>query len=209
MILIDADLLPWLESCGPAFETVERCIIMSDGSGVQTRLSPMTSYEALIKAAEPMRNLPETNEWDEAGICFDSTAGGVPRELPCTHGALWRHSRAFCLADTVGVSAQDTILMVVPLFHVNAQGLPLAALWTGSKLVLPGPHPDAQVFCELMEQERVTLAAGVPAVWIDVLALLQGQPHRASGADRIFCRALPLEQVRRTAEQFGRVSGAT
>ena len=116
-----------------------------------------------------------------------------------THRALLLLGRALCLADAVGVTEQDTTLMVVPLFHANTWGLPFAALWMGTTLVLPGPHPDVNAFCELMEQERVTLAAGVPAVWIDVLALLERQPSRASNPSRVLCRALPLEEVHRTA----------
>ena len=206
VILADMDLLPRLESVAPNLETVERYIVMSDVSGIQTRLTHVVSYEALIEHAEPMRQWPEVSEWDVAGICFASTASGHPKEVTYTHRALWLRSRAFRLGDVVGVSAQDTTLMVAPLFHANMWGLPFAAVWMGSTLVLPGPHLDVKAFCELMEHERVTLAVGIPAVWIDVLALLEREPYSASNISRVLCRALPLEEVYRTASMNAEIA---
>jgi fatty-acyl-CoA synthase len=206
IILADTDLLPRLESVTPTLDTVEQYIVMSDGPEIQTRLTHVISYEALIERAEPMWQWPEASDWDVAGICFASTASGRPKEVSYTHRALWLHSRAFCLADAVGVSAQDSILMVAPWFHANTWGLPFAAVWMGTTLVLPGPHPDVKAFCELMEHERVTLAVGIPAVWIDVLALLEREPYNASNISRVLCCALPFEEVygvheRRDSEQ--------
>ena len=200
VIVADADLLPRLESVAPSLETVERYIIMSDEPEIRTRLTHVASYEALIGSAEPMRRWPELYEWDVAGICSSSAATGLPNEVAYTHRALWLASRAFCLADAVGVTEQDTTLIVAPLFHAGAWGLPFAAVWMGSTLVLPGPRPDVKVFCELMDQERVTLAAGVPPVWIDVLALLEREPYSASKVSRVLRRALPLEDVHRAAQ---------
>ena len=200
VIVADADLLPRLESAAPGMDTVERYIIMSDGPEVRTRLAHMTSYEALIGPAEPMRHWPGLDEWDVAVICSSSAVTGLPSEVAYTHRALRLASWAFCLEDMVGVTEQDTTLLVAPLFDANAWGLPFAAVWMGTTLVLPGPRPDLKVFCELMEQERVTFAAGVPAVWIDVLALLEREPYSASKVSRVLCRALPLENVNRTAQ---------
>jgi fatty-acyl-CoA synthase len=199
VIVADADLLLRLDSAASSLDTVERYIVMSDGPEIRTRLPHVTSYEALIEPAQPMRQWPEANEWDEAGICFASAASGLAKEVTYTHRALWLASRAFCLAEAVGISAQDTTLMVAPLFHANAWGFPFAAVRMGTTLVLPGPRPDVKVFCELMERERVTLAAGVPAVWIDVLALLEREPYSASTVSRVLCRALPLAEVHRPA----------
>jgi fatty-acyl-CoA synthase len=202
LIVADVDLLPRLESVAHGVDTVERYIIMSDGPQIQTRLGDVTSYEALIGSAEPMPQWPELDERDVAVICSSPAASGLPNEVACTHRALRLASRAFCLADVVGVTEQDTTLLVAPLFHVKAWGLPFAAIWMGTTLVLPGPRPDVKVFWELMEQERVTLAAGIPAVWIDLLALLEREPYSASKVSRVLCRALPLEDVHRTAQAY-------
>jgi len=173
---------------------------MSDGPEIRTRLAHVTSYEALIGPAEPMRQWPELDEWDVAVICSSSAVTGLPNEVAYTHRALRLASWAFCLQDLVGVTEQDTTLLIAPWFHANAWALPFAAVWMGSRLVLPGPRPDVRVFCELMEQERVTFAAGVPAVWVDVLALLEREPYSASKVSRVLCRALPLEDVHRAAQ---------
>jgi fatty-acyl-CoA synthase len=202
VVIADADLLPRLESVAPSLDTVERYIIMSDGPEVQARLANATSYEALIGPAEPIRQWPELDEWHVAVVCSSTAAAGLPNEVAYTYRGLWLATRAFCLADPIGVTEQDTTLIVAPLFHVNAWALPFAAVWTGSRLVLPGPRPDVKVFCELMQQERVTLAAGVPAVWIDVLALLEREPYSASKVGRVLCRALPLEDAHRAVRAY-------
>jgi fatty-acyl-CoA synthase len=199
VIVADADLLPRLESVAPSVDTVERYIIMSDGPEIRTRLPRVTSYEVLVGRAQPLRQWPESDEWDVAVICSSSDATGLSNEVAYTHRDLRLASRAFCLADVVRVTAQDTALLVAPLFQANAWGLSFAAVRMGTTLVPPGPRPDVKVFCELMEQERVTLAAGVPAVWIDVLALLEREPYSGSRVSRMLCRALPLEAVHRAA----------
>jgi len=198
VILADADLVLQLESAAPRLETVNRYIVMSDESETQTRLTHVTSYEAFIEPAEPIRQWPELNGHDEAGIYLASATSEFPEEVTYTHHALRQSSLGFRLADAVGVSAQDTTLMVAPLCHANALGILIAAISMGAALVLPGPHPDVNVFCELMDQERVTLAVGVPAVWLDVLALLGREPYSASDVSRVLCRALPLQDLHRT-----------
>ena len=195
VVVADADLVPQLESVAPSLDTVERYIIMSDGPEIQTRLAHATSYEALIGPAGPIRQWPELDERDVAGICSSSAATELPEQVAYTHRALRLATRAFCLADAFGVTEQDTALLVAPLFHASAWALPFAAVGMGTRLVLPGPCPDVKVFGELMGQERVTLAAGVPAVWIDLLALLEREPYSASKVRRVLCRALPLEDI--------------
>ena len=202
VVVADTDLLSQLESVAPSLDTVERYIIMSDGPEVQTQLANATCYEALIGPAEPLRQWPELDESNVAGISSSTAATGRPNEVAYTHRALRLATRALCLEDAVGVTEQDTTLLIAPWFHANAWALPFAAVWMGSRLVLPGPRPDVRVFCELMDQERVTLAAGVPAVWIDVLALLEREPYSASKVSRVLCRALPLEDVHRPTRAY-------
>ena len=216
VILADPDLLPLLESVAPELRTVERIIVMTDADTLPpTTLPTLGSYEALVAAAEPMRQWPELDEWDPAGMCFSSATTGLPKGVTYTHRAFWLHSLAFCLADTVAVSEQDTILPIVPMFHVNAWGIPFAATWMGAKLVLPGPRPDAKVFCELIQHERVTLGAGVPTVWMSVLALLEKEAYDLSSLDRILCggaappRALIEAVEKKLGAQFLHAYGMT
>jgi fatty-acyl-CoA synthase len=188
VILVDEDLLPLLESVRSELKTVERVIVMGHGDALPpTALPKPAAYEALIADAPPVRRWPELDEWDPAGMCFSSATTGLPKGVTYTHRAVWLHSMAFCLADTVALSERDAILVVVPMFHVNAWGIPFAATWMGAKLVLPGPRPDPKVFCELIQRERVTLGAGVPTVWMGVLGLLEKEPYDFSSLNRILC----------------------
>jgi fatty-acyl-CoA synthase len=215
-ILADADLLPVLESISPELKTVERVIVLGDGSAIpETTLPNVLSYEALVEAAVPMRQWPELDEWDPAGMCYSSATTGLPKGVTYTHRAFWLHSLAFCLADTVAVSERDAILVIVPMFHVNAWGIPFAATWMGAKLVLPGPRPDPKVFCELIQRERVTMGAGVPTVWMGVLALLEKEPYDLTSMNRILCggsappRALIEAVEKKLGAQFLHAYGMT
>jgi len=162
-----------------------------------------------------MRQWPELDEWDPAGMCYSSATTGLPKGVTYTHRAFWLHSLAFCLADTVGVSEKDAILVVVPMFHVNAWGIPFAATWMGAKLVLPGPRPDPKVFCELIQRERVTLGAGVPTVWMGVLGLLEKESYDLSSLKQILCggaappRALIEAVEKKLGAQFLHAYGMT
>ncbi len=224
VILVDADLLPLLESVAPELRTVERVIVMSDadappaaaqGAPAGATLPNVGSYEALVEGAEPMRQWPGLDEWDPAGMCYSSATTGLPKGVTYTHRAFWLHSLAFCLADTVAVSEGDAILVIVPMFHVNAWGIPFAATWMGAKLVLPGPRPDPKVFCELIQRERVTLGAGVPTVWMGVLALLEKESYDLSSLNRILCggsappRALIEAVEKKLGAQFLHAYGMT
>jgi acyl-CoA synthetase (AMP-forming)/AMP-acid ligase II len=181
-------------------------IVMAEGGGTPaTPLPAPVSYEALLAGVEPLREWPAVDEWDPAGMCYSSATTGLPKGVTYTHRALWLHSMAWGLADTGGVSEQDTMLIIVPMFHANAWGLPFSGVWFGATQVLPGPRPDAAVFCRLMERERVTLAAGVPTVWMGVLDALDREPADLSGLTRIICggSAPPRALIERVETRLG------
>ncbi len=205
VILVDPDLVPLLEAIAPELKTVEHYVVMSDGDLPLSRLPRVSSYEALVAAAEPVRRWPELDEWDPAGMCFSSATTGLPKGVTFTHRAIWIHSMAMSLADTVAVSQRDTIMPVVPMFHVNAWGLPFSGVWMGAKLVLPGPRPDPRVYCELIQNEKVTLAAGVPSVWMAVLTLLEKETFDLSSVTRVLCggSAAPRGLIEAAEKRFG------
>jgi fatty-acyl-CoA synthase len=173
VIVVDESLLPVLEGFRSAWE-FERVIVVSQGGEVP---DGAIAYESLIDGAEPMV-WPVLDERQAAAMCYTSGTTGRPKGVLYSHRALVLHSLVAALPDTLGVSSRDTILPVVPMFHANAWGLIYAAAFAGSALVLPGPRLDPVNVLELLADERVTMTAGVPTVWMAVLQAIEAEPER-------------------------------
>ncbi|WP_433709309.1 long-chain-fatty-acid--CoA ligase [Nocardia sp. CA-084685] len=135
------------------------------------------AYESCIATAEPMV-WPAVDERSAAVMCYTSGTTGRPKGVVYSHRALVLHSMAAALPDVVGISMQDTVLPVVPMFHANAWGLPYAAALVGASIIFPGPLLDPKNILDLLASEHVTVTAGVPTVWMDMLAALDADPHR-------------------------------
>ncbi len=133
-------------------------------------------YEQMIEPEMGAFAFPALEEQQAAGLCYTSGTTGRPKGVVYSHRALVLHSIVGAMPDVVGLSCTDTILPVVPMFHVNAWGLPFTATMLGAKQVFPGPHLDARSLLELFQQERVTFTAGVPTVWLGILEELDRNP---------------------------------
>ncbi|GAA0985654.1 long-chain fatty acid--CoA ligase [Acrocarpospora macrocephala] len=120
--------------------------------------------------------MPELAETEPAATCYSSATTGRPKPVVYSHRAIYLHSMALAMADTWALSEADTVLPVVPMFHVNAWGIPFAAVWLGAGIVLPGPAPSPEDLARLIVEERVTFGAAVPTVWFGVLEHLRGIP---------------------------------
>jgi fatty-acyl-CoA synthase len=134
-------------------------------------------YESLIASAQPI-DWPPIGERRAAAMCYTSGTTGRPKGVVYSHRSLVLHSLVAALPDVHGISARDVILPAVPMFHVNAWGLPFTAALAGAALVLPGPRLDPVSVLDLMASERVTFTAGVPTVWMAVLEALEAEPGR-------------------------------
>jgi fatty-acyl-CoA synthase len=139
----------------------------------------MLDYEALIAGAEERDFMSvEPDEGAAAAMCYTSGTTGRPKGVVYSHRALVLHSMATALAESFALREADVILAVIPMFHANAWGLPFTAALVGAGLVFPGEHPDARTLLQLCQSERVTFSAGVPTVWLDVLAELDAAPGK-------------------------------
>ena len=133
-------------------------------------------YEQMIEPEMNTFAFPNIEEGQAAGLCYTSGTTGKPKGVVYSHRALVLHSMVSALPDALGLSSGDAMLPVVPMFHVNAWGLPFTATMVGAKQVFPGPHLDAKSVLDLFQRERVTLTAGVPTVWLGILDELDRNP---------------------------------
>ena len=172
VLFVDDVLLPVLERFRAEIRP-RHVVVFGHG---QPPPAGMLDYEQLIADELTTFDYPRIEENQAAGLCYSSGTTGRPKGVLYSHRALVLHSLASALPDVVGIGMNDALLPVVPMFHVNAWGTPFTAALVGAKLVFPGPHLDAKNLLQLMADERVTIAAGVPTVWLAVLEELDRAP---------------------------------
>jgi fatty-acyl-CoA synthase len=202
-LLIDDVLLPLYEKFREDVP-FERVIVVP--YGFDSVPEDFLSYEELLAGASAEFQYPAIDENDGASMCFTSGTTGCSKGVIYSHRALVLHSFCCGLVEVFGMSQADTVLPVAPMFHANAWGIPFAATMLGARLVLPGPHVDPESILELMVGEHVTIACGVPTVWIAVLDALEKNPGRwkFDSPIRVVCggTAPPVELIRRL-DRFG------
>jgi fatty-acyl-CoA synthase len=184
-VFVDRSLLKVMWPLVDSFGSVRHVVVMEDGSADPVPDDPrVCGYESLLEQADPVE-FDVTDESSAAAMCYTSGTTGNPKGVVYSHRSVVLHSMAAMLADNLGVCERDVVLPVVPMFHANAWGLCQAAVWGGASLVMPGPDLSPKAVADLMESERVTMAAGVPTIWMAVLPLLQGRDLGA--LNRIVC----------------------
>lgn len=171
-IFVDAMFVPLLEKISEHIKDVEGFVVLTDAAHMpETSLPNVICYETLIADESAEYAWPDLDENSASALCYTSGTTGDPKGVLYSHRSTILHAYAGIAPDALGLSSSDSVLPVVPLFHVNAWGIPYSTIMAGSKIVFPGPRMgDGEALCELIESEGVTLALGVPTVW---LALLQ------------------------------------
>jgi fatty-acyl-CoA synthase len=168
-LFFDLTFVPLLERIAPAMKSVKGFVAMTDRAHMPAaKIQNLLCYEELVGAQDDDYAWPEFDERTASSLCYTSGTTGHPKGVLFSHRSTVLHSFAVCAADGLQLSAAETALLVVPMFHVNAWGTPYAGAMSGARLVLPGPALDGKSVYELMKDERVTLALGVPTVWLNL-----------------------------------------
>ena len=201
-LIVDDVLLPLLDKfrAGTKFEKI--IVVPLAGSSVSPEYE---DYETLLGRSTPLMPLTLEEE-DPAGMCYTSGTTGRPKGVVYSHRALVLHSFAAALPDVMGLANADTLCPVVPMFHVNAWGIPFAGVMVGAKFVFPGPHLDAASLLDLYQSEEVTLTAGVPTIWMSILQALEAEPARwrlTPGMRMVVGGAAAPESMIRAFDRFG------
>ena len=181
-LFFDLSFLPIVEAIAARTQTVRHWIAMTDRAHMpqSSSVNSLLCFEDLLDAQDDRYEWPVLDENWAAGLCYTSGTTGHPKGVLFSHRSTVLHTYSVALPDSLSCSARDTILPVVPMFHVNAWGIPHAACMAGAKLVFPGPALDGKSLYELFEAEGVTYAAGVPTVWQGLLSYLETHGLRFS-----------------------------
>ncbi|HLW96964.1 MAG TPA: long-chain fatty acid--CoA ligase [Solirubrobacteraceae bacterium] len=168
VVFVDDTLVPLLERLAPQLTGVEHFVVMGDGPTGE--LPRAIRYEELLAASDAgTPEYPQIDEREAAALCYTSGTTGNPKGVLYSHRSTTLHSAGTLMSGSLGIATDDRILLVVPMFHVNAWGLPYAAALCGATLVLPGRHLQAEPLAKLIEDERCTVMACVPTIYADLL----------------------------------------
>jgi len=206
VLCFDLTFLPLVEKLAPHLGGVQHYVLMTDRAHMpaSSAIANLLCYEELVDAEDGRYTWPEFDENTASSICYTSGTTGHPKGAVYSHRSSVLHAYGSALPDAMDCSAADVVLPVVPMFHVNAWGLPYSTALVGCKLVLPGPHLDGKSLYELFEAERVTFSAGVPTVWLGLLTYVQSNNLKFSTFRRtvIGGSACPPAMMKTLQEQF-------
>lgn len=200
VIFADEDLLPLLEPIWDKVPCVELLVICRHGEGGESSFKNQIDYEDFIKGQPERYDWPEIDENSPMGLCYTSGTTGKPKGVMYTHRSTYLHTLAGCLTDALGLTALDSLLGIVPMFHAMGWGLPFNASMLGCKHVMPHRFMTPDTFLKLMHEEGVTIATGVPTIWQGVKAAVEAADGKydLSKLDRLTCggSAPPVSMMR-------------
>jgi fatty-acyl-CoA synthase len=180
VIFVDGTLLPLFEKLAGQIEGVQHIVLMNVPPGTTANFPNVHYYEELMAAADEAYTWRSTDEGMAMGLCYTSGTTGEPKGALYSHRSMFLHAMAICMAASLGVTEKDVVLPVVPQFHVMAWGLPYACLYVGAELIMPGPHLQPAPLAAMIDEHCVTVAAGVPTIWMGLYQELKANPRDIS-----------------------------
>jgi fatty-acyl-CoA synthase len=204
VIFVDDSVIPLLEPLAPTFEGVRHYVVMGDGDSGS--LPNVLRYEELLQEAGPgAYDYPELDERQAAALCYTSGTTGNPKGVLYSHRSISLHSTASLMKDALGLSQRDRALLVVPMFHVNAWGIPHAAALAGADLIMPGRFLQAEPLAKLIESERPTIVGCVPTIFGDLLRYADANDVNISSITNAACggSAVPRQLMKDFDERHG------
>lgn len=209
IVVVSADLAPLARQIAEGAPGVERWLVIDAPEPIadDPAGAPMCALEPLIAESEGEITWGDFEETAPSGLCFTSGTTGAPKGVTYTHRSSYLHTLRMLQADVMAMTARDSVLAVVPMFHANAWGLPFAAPAAGAKLVLPGRRTDGASLASLINAEGVTVAVGVATVWLGLVEHLEASGGAVPALERVIVGGAPLPQA--LMERIERCLGAT
>ena len=206
VMLFDSTFAPLIKGIAPYCPKVKNWICLSDAANLPVVEGVSTvCYEDLIAPHSEQFDWPEFDERSGAALCYTSGTTGNPKGALYSHRAIVINALSGCIPGILSLSPSDTVLPVVPMFHINAWCIPYAAPIGGARLVLPGPRLDGASLYELMEGERVTVSAGVPTIWLALMQHVEEHGLRFSTMQRtaVGGSAMPAALIAKFVDNYG------
>lgn len=192
IMIVSADLLPFAQQIAANAPLVSQLLVIDGEPASESADESVCALEAALADADSVAIWGAFDETAPSGLCFTSGTTGDPKGVTYTHRSGYLHTLRQLQADVMGLKSSDAVLTVVPMFHANAWGLPFAAPAVGAKLVLPGRSNDGASLARLIEAENVTVAVGVPTVWLGLVEHLEARGGEAPSLNRVIVGGAPL-----------------
>ncbi len=206
IVFLDATLVPLFEKVSPKTSTIKYHVLINAPAGFQTSLGNPVFYEDLINSGSAEFQWKDVDENDACSLCYTSGTTGDPKGALYSHRSTYLHAMAIMQPNAANISVNDKVLLIVPQFHVMAWGFPFLCMMAGTDMVLPGLHLQPDAIIDILQKERVTIANGVPAIWLNVYEALKKNPPK----EKLYLReyivggsALPPSLIEGFKKDFG------